>query len=249
MRVFTADLHLHSVLSPCGDLEMSPAAVLARAREVGLDLIALTDHNMVENGTALQALAEGSGISLLYGMEMETAEEVHVLCLFDGLTEALALQETVYAHLPAIPNDPERFGYQVVVDAEENVLRFEERLLVNATDIPLADAVSLVERRGGLAIPSHVDRPVHSLVSQLGFPPADLPLAAVELSRFAGPAFLEENDSWIERVPIVRFSDAHFLGEIGKQRTLFRMEAPTVAELRLALSGTAGRAIEGYQQD
>ncbi len=225
---------------------MSPSRIVTRARALGLDILALTDHNMVENGIALRDAAAGTGIALLYGMEMETAEEVHLLCLFDTLEEGLSWQEHVYAHLPDIENDPDRFGDQVVVDSEENVLRFEPRLLANATNLEIADACRDVTGRGGLAIPAHVDRPVQSLISQLGFAPPDMCLAAVELSRFAPHGFMERYAVELRRAPVVRFSDAHFPHDIGAQRTLFRLHAPTVAEIRLALRGEAGRSVAGF---
>ena len=246
MKLFAADLHLHSVLSPCDDLSMSPSRILERARALWLDLISHTDHNKAENGSALRALAAGSGVSVLYRMELETVEEVHLLCLFDALEEALAWQEVVYARLPDIANDPDRFGDQVVVDADENIVRFEPRLLANASGIPLADACALVTERGGLAIPAHVDRPAQSLVSQLGFPPPGLPLDAVELTRHAPADFAARHAWWMKDTAVVRFSDAHFPDDIGAQHTLFRLEALTVAEIRLALRGEAGREAVGY---
>ncbi|MBI3946500.1 MAG: PHP domain-containing protein [Armatimonadetes bacterium] len=241
MRSYSADLHVHSVLSPCGDWSMSPASILARARAVGLDLIAIMDHNMAENGAALRAAAAGSSVSVLYGMELETAEEVHVLCLFDSLSDALAWQEVVYRHLPEVANDPDRFSDQVVVDWEDNVVRTEMRLLANATDIPLLDAFAMVEARGGLPIPAHVDRRAHSLVSQLGFPPSELRLAAVELSPFAPERFMEQQ-AWQRPIPAVAFSDAHFIHEVGRRRTIFRVANPTVEEIRRALRAADGRS-------
>jgi len=244
--IYAADLHMHSVLSPCGDLAMSPARILERAAAVGLDLVAVTDHNMAENGAALRAAAAGGAVAVLYGMELETAEEVHLLCLFDDLDAALDWQERVCARLPDLANDPERFGDQVVVDEEENILRFETRLLANATAIPLDEACLEVTGRGGLTIPAHVDRSAPSVVGQLGFLPPGLPVDAVELTRFASPDFLSRHAFWLRRVPQVRFSDAHFLDDVGAQRTLFRIAAPTVAEIRMALRGEEGRAIAGY---
>lgn len=241
--MFAADLHLHSVLSPCGDLAMSPSAIVARAQARGLDLIAITDHNMVENGIALRTLAARCGIAALYGMELETSEEVHLLCLFDDLEQALEWQDVVYARLPDIPNDPLRFGDQVVVDDVENIVRFEPRLLANAADIPLEEACLWVQAHGGLAIPAHVDRPAHSLVSQFGFPPPGLPIDAVELTRFASGEFLRQQSAWLSQVAPVRFSDAHFLDDIGTQRTCLHIEAPTIREIRMALRGEGGRRI------
>ncbi|MDH7569658.1 MAG: PHP domain-containing protein [Armatimonadota bacterium] len=240
LTTYAADLHIHSVLSPCGDLSMSPRVILERACAAGLQLIALTDHNMAENGAALRALAAESGLALLFGMELETSEELHLLCLFDTYEAAMAWQEVVYRLLPNIPNDPDRFGDQVVVDSEENIVRFEKRLLANAADLPLAEACEGVTACGGLAIPAHVDRPVHSLISQLGFPPPGLQLPAVELSRFASPRLADQHP-WLRNLPKVGFSDAHFPHEVGAQHTLLHVFEPTVAEIRLALRGEGGR--------
>lgn len=241
--IYAADLHVHSVLSPCGDLEMSPGRILERAKAVGLDLIAITDHNMVENGAALRALAAGGPVSVLFGMEMETVEEVHLLCLFDALDVAMGWQDVVYARLPDVANDAARFGDQVVVDAKEDIVRFEPRLLANATAIPLDEACEEVSARGGLVIPAHVDRPSHSVVSQLGFLPPDVRVDAVEVTRYVTDGFLAAHAKWLRGVTVVRFSDAHFLHDLGAQRTLFRIEAPTVAELTMALRGEQGRCV------
>lgn len=242
-RVYAADLHVHSVLSPCGDLEMSPGRILERAKAIGLDLIAITDHNMVENGAALRTLAADGPVSVLYGMELETVEEVHLICLFDAPDVAVGWQELVYARLPDMANDAARFGDQVVVDENEEILRFESRLLTNATTIPFDEACEEVSARGGLVIPAHIDRPSHSVVSQLGFLPPGVRVDAVEVTRNASEAFLTVHSRWLRGVPIVRFSDAHFLYDIGAQRTLFEIEAPTVAELGMALRGEQGRGV------
>jgi PHP family Zn ribbon phosphoesterase len=244
--VYAADLHVHSVLSPCGDLEMSPGRILERAAAVGLDLIAVTDHNMAENGGALRTLAAGSPVAVLYGMELETAEEAHLLCLFDALEVAAAWQEYVYARLPDVANDPLRFGDQVVVNEKEEIVRFESRLLANATSVTLDEACEEVHARGGLAIAAHVDRPAHSVVSQLGFLPKGVRVDAVELTRHANEGFAAAHAHWLCGLAVVRFSDAHFLHDVGAQRTYFRIEAPTVAEIALALRGEAGREVAGY---
>lgn len=242
-RIYAADLHVHSVLSPCGDLEMSPGRILERAAAVGLDLIAITDHNMAENGAALRTLAAAGPVSVLYGMELETAEEAHLVCLFDTLDVAMEWQETVYARLPNVAHDAARFGDQVVVDENEVILRFEPRLLANATAIPLAEACEEVHAREGLVVPAHVDRPSHSVVSQLGFLPPDVCVDAVEVTRYVTGEFLAAHAAWLRGVPTVHFSDAHFLHDLGAQRTLFQVEAPTVAEIGMALRSENGRGI------
>lgn len=244
LRDWEADLHLHSVLSPCGDLEMSPTAIVRRAREVGLSLVALTDHNTAENGGALRVAASEMKVDALYGLEVRSEEEVDLLCLFDDLDAAMGLQETAYAALPDIPNDPLLFGDQVVVDRDERIIRVETRLLIGAVALPLQDVVREVHRRDGLAIPAHVDRSVNSLTSQLGFPPAGCAFDAMEVSPFGKEEKVRVLCPWLCDYPIVRFSDAHFLGEIGRQRTRFRVCAPAVDEIRMALRGEGGRGFE-----
>ena len=132
------DLHIHSTLSPCASLEMSPAAIVRRARELALDLIAVTDHNSVENGFTAARLGEKIGLKVVFGMEAQTREDVHVLCLFEDRRQAERFNERVYALLPDVGNNPELFGDQVVVDEQDNIVRQEGKLLLNALDISVA---------------------------------------------------------------------------------------------------------------
>lgn len=239
---YVADLHIHSVLSPCGDLAMSPGAILSRARQVGLSLVALTDHNHAGNCVALRDVAMEAGLRVLYGLEVRTEEEVDVLCLFDKLEAVLAWQEVIYPALPDVANDPLLFGDQVVVDRTETILQWETKLLINAVMIPVQTIAEEVIRRGGLVIPAHIDRPVNSLLSQLGFPPSGCPFDAAEISPFGSEEEVRARHPSLRRMPLVRFSDAHRLDEIGKQRTVFRVKEPTVTELRKALRGEEGRS-------
>ncbi len=241
MRWLTADFHIHSVLSPCGDLSMSPRAVAARARAVGLDLVALSDHNSARNAPALRAAARQEGLAALYGSEVRTAEEVDLLCLFDDADQAVEFGEWAYGQLPAVACDPRVFGDQVVVDASDEIVEFVERLLIGSISATLDEVVVAALRRGGLVIPAHVDRSENSLISQLGWLPDDLPVDAVELSKFGDEQELAGVHPWLAQVPVVRFSDAHLLADVGYQQTAFRVAAPSVAELRLALAGRDGR--------
>lgn len=240
-QTYAADLHIHSVLSPCGDLEMSPRNILKRAHEIGLDLIAITDHNMAENGLLLERLAPEYGIHPLFGMELSTQEEVHLLCLFDRAEQAAEWQAFVYPHIPQVLNRPEYFGEQVVIDLEEEILRFEKKLLINGASIGLEDACAEVRSRGGVVIPSHVDKPVDSILSQIGFVPQDLPIDALEITQRTEVEAMLAGDPALAAFNWVRFSDAHYLRDIGSQYTTFHVEVPTVAEMQLALANTAGR--------
>jgi PHP family Zn ribbon phosphoesterase len=188
-----------------------------------------------------------AGLDALYGLEVRTEEEVDVLCLFDELEAALAWQDAIYPALPAVANDPLLFGDQVVVDQHEKILRMEPKLLINAVAIPLQIIVEETVRRGGLAIPAHIDRPVNSLISQLGFPPPGCPFDAAEISRFGNEEEIRALHPGLRDLPLVRFSDAHLLDDLGKQRTVFRVSDPSVGELRKALRGEEGRFFQAAE--
>jgi len=236
-----ADLHIHSALSPCGSLEMSPRRIVERAFAEGINLIAITDHNACQNCLDLQSLAEEQGIHAFCGMEVQTEEEVHVLTLFARYQDLEQTWQVVYDKLPNAPNRPDFFGDQVVVDREDNIRCIEERLLINSSQIGFSDLLNLVEKHRGLAIPAHVDSPTFSLVSQLGFIPPQPPLFAVEIS-YNSPIPWPCEERYAD-LPLVSFSDAHYPGEIGRATTLFQMEQPTIEELKLALRGLARRKI------
>jgi len=240
LRPFRADLHIHSVLSPCGDLTQSPRRIIQAARKKGLAVIALTDHNASENARPTVRLGEKAGVAVIPGMEVTTAEEVHVLALFGTLADAGEMQGKIYQRLQAGENDPQRFGYQVVVDEYDNVLGINRRLLLGATDMDVTTTVDYIRRYGGLAVACHVDRPAFSMTSQLGFIPPDL-FDAVELSPFGKAEDFADLD-----YPIIRSSDAHQPADVGKAYTVFDLGAPTFAEIKMALANRGGRRIAGY---
>ena len=166
-----ADLHLHSCLSPCASLDMSPIRIAQQAKRVGLDLIALTDHNSARNCPAMEEACQREGLSFLPGIEVTTCEEVHMLCLFDSVAAVMDFDEWIFEHLPYMPNDPERFGEQPVVDIEENVQEVVDACLHSATTIFISELVQMVHARKGLVIPSHIERTFCGILGQLGFLP------------------------------------------------------------------------------
>lgn len=236
-----ADLHVHTVLSPCAEVEMIPPLIVQRARDLGLGLIAITDHNAAANCEAVMRAAEGSGLAVLPGMEVQTSEEVHVVCLFDTLEQALTWQGIIFNHLPDLPNPEATFGAQFVVDANGEYIRTETRLLITSIDLTLNDVVRRVRQLGGLAIPAHVDRPMASLLVNLGFVPPGLDVPALELFRLTQPA--EAIAKWPELAnwPLTRASDAHQLSEMTPALRL-HINEPTLAELSLAFAHKEGRS-------
>ncbi len=230
-----ADLHMHTVLSPCAEVEMIPPLIVRRALECGLRLIAVTDHNTAGNCAAMMQAARGAGLTVLPGMEVQTREEVHVLCLFDTLAQALAWEVVVYAALPDALNPEDAFGAQYVVDAEGEYVRTETRLLLTSTDLSLDDVVAQVNALGGAAIPAHVDRPMFGLLAQLGFAPPGLDVAAMEISRHTDAAMLVGEHPELAAWPLITGSDAHRLDEMGPTLS-FHAPVSDIATLRAALA-------------
>jgi len=242
LREFKADLHVHSCLSPCADLDMSPKAIVERSLEVGLEIIALCDHNSAENVGAVMRAGTERGLRVFPGMEVSSAEEVHTLAIFDTERQALALQETIYRHLRGT-NRPELFGDQVVANEFDEVEGFNDRLLIGAAQLGLNEVVEEVHRLGGLCIASHVNREGFSILGQLGFIPPDLALDGLEISRHLKRENVNHELPAAAGYPIVTFSDAHFLQDIGSVWTCFLLESACVDELRMALKESAGRRI------
>lgn len=241
MRFFVADLHIHTVLSACAESEMMPEFILERAQQLGLGLIAVTDHNSAENVAAMLAAAEETGVTVLPGMEVQTREEVHLLCLFDTLEQVTRWQGEVYAHLPPLKNKEDVFGVQVVLSAEGD-LSYNERLLLTSTSFSVEEVVQRVRDLNGLCIPAHVDRPAYSIIANLGFIPPDLGLVAVEISHLVSLKEARTRFRELERYSLVASSDAHRLQDMASRTTLKMTEA-TVTELSLALAGEEGRAV------
>jgi PHP family Zn ribbon phosphoesterase len=239
---YRGDLHVHTCLSPCGDLSMLPRSIIMVAKEKGLDIIGICDHNSTANVMAVKRAGEKAGVAVIGGIEIATQEEVHIMALFEEEDALKQIQTIVYEHLPGV-NDAEAFGEQVVVDENDEVLELNERLLISATTLLLNQVVDIVHGLGGIAIASHVDREAFSIIGQLGFIPEGLPLDGLEVSARISVSEAKENFPQVKEYPLVSFSDAHYLEDIGKQTTSFLLEAPSVPELAKALRGIEGRAI------
>ena len=242
MHFFLADLHIHTCLSPCAELEMLPDLIVERAQELGLQIIAITDHNSAENAAAVVNAARGTGVTVLPGMEVQTREEVHLLTLFDTLKQAASWQEQVYANMPLLKNDEAFFGEQLLLDADGEPVGYLDRLLLTSTFFSVEDAVQRVCELDGLCVPAHVDRTMYSIISNLGFIPPELDVVGVEISTNIGPVEARERFPQLAHYSLVANGDAHRLKEMAR-RTTFKMIAPTVAEMALALAGVEGREV------
>jgi PHP family Zn ribbon phosphoesterase len=202
-----ADLHIHSCLSPCGSLELSPLRICKIGAARGLKLMALTDHNSSLNCPAFAKHCPQFGIIPIFGMEATTSEEIHVLCLFTNLDASLAFSEYAYSIITPFLNIPGKSGDQVYVDEEENILGEVEYYLINPLDLSIDNIGAKVEEYGGIVIPAHVDRPYFSMTSQLG-EVVDGPWAALECVRI--PPVIDSFPLNTRGFPLITSSDAHF---------------------------------------
>jgi PHP family Zn ribbon phosphoesterase len=248
VHVFRADLHIHTCLSPCAGYDVSPWAVVKRAAELGMDLIAICDHNSAENTAAALEAARRLGPGapcVLPGLEVTSAEEVHLLTLFEGLSGALTMQAIVYDHLQPGENDPGLFGDQIVANVDDEVECFNPRLLIGSTDLTVESLVERAHALGGRVIAAHLDRQAFSLVGQLGMIPFGLELDAVELSSRAG---LAELRLWQEKtgLAVLLSSDAHQLDQVGSVWSEILGERPGWDDFCLALQGQRGRQVAGW---
>ena len=242
LKKFKADLHIHSCLSPCSDWAMSPRKIIQQSMDVGLDLIAICDHNSAENAGAAMREGARQGLTVLPGLEICSREEVHILALFDRLEPAMEMQDYVYANLPG-ENKTKVFGFQVVANEKDEVIGENPRLLIGATRLGLHDIVDRTHMLDGINISCHVDRPAYGIINQLGFIPDDLALDGLEVSYHIKLARAAQTIPGIGNFSCVTASDAHFLNDIGKACTVFQMADPTLAEIRLALAKKNGRRI------
>ena len=226
------DLHIHSCLSPCGDLEMSPISIAKEAKKCGLDIIALTDHNSALNAHVFRTACRGEGIFGIYGLEITSNEEVHVLALFKTPELAIEMGDLVYQSLISVANDPEKWGDQIYLDEDENILGEVEKYLTGGASIySITELLEMTLARGGIFIPAHIDKPQFSIKSQLGFLPQEN-YTAVEVTKI--PLVMNTRD-----IPFITNSDAHYLDNIGDRSFTLDIKDLTFSNIKKSISKEA----------
>lgn len=219
---------------------MVPSALITQAEEMKLNGIGICDHNSAENVIAVKKAGKKKGIPVLGGIEITSREEVHILAYFDEDEALLEMQDSIYKHLSG-ENDKAYFGEQLVADEHDNFIESNDKLLIGATDLSINEIVSLIQRLGGVAVASHIDRETFSIIGQLGFIPEEVSLDGLEISSHYKPEQLEDYKKY--RLPLITSSDAHFLYDIGKSYTTFFLDAFTLSEITLAFKGVKGRNV------
>lgn len=243
MKEYRADLHIHTVLSPCGSLEMSPRNIVQEALKKKLDIIGITDHNSTRQCQGVSQEAQKAGLTVYTGVEVTTKEEVHCLAFFETFDILNTFQHYIDLHMPDIMNDTDLFGYQVVVDESENIVYEEPKLLISAISQSIDQVEAEVHRLDGVFIPAHINRPRFGLVGQLGFVPPDLKADAFELSKHISTEDFLKKFSYLQGRTFVRNSDAHHPDIIGESFNTLRMESTAFSEFRQAIAGINGRRV------
>ncbi len=205
------DLHIHSDLSPCGNEEMTPNNIVNMACIKGLNIISVTDHNTTENLPAIMELCEEMNIKAIPGIEVTTKEEVHVLCYFKELENAMKFGKIIYESLPDISNNPSIFGQQNIYNSKDEIIGALKKLLINATMYSLKELWTLAEKYHGVTVPAHINKKSNSLLGTLGFIPYDMEINFVEIYKNT-----TLNNKLIENLILFKNSDAHMLIDISE---------------------------------
>lgn len=244
MQKFRADLHIHTLLSPCGDVEMTPRNIVQKAKASHLDIIGITDHNSTKNALLIKKLAENEGIYVLTGAEVTTREEVHCLAFFETEDQLGRFQQFLDENITKIPNNEEYFGYQPVVDENENILEMIPYYLPAALKLGITKIQQQVEMLNGIFVPAHIDRSVNGILSQLGFIPPSLKCDALGLSKHILKKDVKEQYVLQNKITLIRNSDAHYLEQIGEIYSVFNMRELSFSEIKMALNQQGNRFVE-----
>mgnify|MGYP000959717859 CR=1 FL=1 len=243
LKKYLADLHIHTCLSPCADDEMIPLNILNMAKISGTKILGICDHNSAKNLVAMLEAAKDYDTLVLPGMEVQSVEEVHLLCYFEDLDSCIAWEDIVYKHLPKIKNSPEIFGHQWIVDKNGDIVGEEEQMLITSTTMTVEVIYEQVKRLGGIFIPAHIDKRSYSLLGQLGFIPENIHPDALEYSRNATGEAIKQKFGLEDEYTLITSSDAHRLIDMVYQKTYFSINSLSFMEVKKALKGIGGREV------
>lgn len=224
------DFHIHTALSPCGDEDMTPNNIVNMAILKGLDAIAITDHNSCANAKACMECAEGKNLVVIPGMEVETAEECHIVCLFPDIESASRMEDVVDKHLPKLKNRTDIFGEQVIMDSNDNIVGYKENLLVTATNLSVNQVADYAREFGGVAIPAHIDKSSYSILSNLGFIDDGIGFKTVEVKDLKKIEKIYDSKE-LSRFRIIHSSDAHYLWDLSEREHFLEVKSLGIDEI------------------
>ena len=216
MNEYFYDLHIHSALSPCADNDMTPNNIAGMAAIKGLSVLALTDHNSAKNCPAFFEACRQQGIIAIAGMELSTAEDIHLVCLFSELDDAMRFDAEIEKHLMPINNRPEIFGDQLILDKDDEVIGEFPTLLISATDLPVDDAIKLAKSYGAHVHPAHIDRESNGMLAILGDVPEEYGFEIFELRERDSAEKVSGRVEQLNKKNFLVCSDAHHLWDISE---------------------------------
>lgn len=234
---YAYDLHIHTALSPCGDNDMTPNNIVNMALIKELDIIAITDHNSCENAKAVIEAAQNTSLTVVPGMEVESLEEVHIICLFPKLEYALQMQQIVYDNLPNLKNRVDIFGNQFIYNNNDEIIGENERMLITATNLSINQIIQSANDMNGIAYPAHIDRDSYSILSNLGIIPRDLNINIIEFSKYVSPKDFIFQNGYLQKYLYVQNSDAHYLEDIMERINFIELEDKTLNSIITKLKG------------
>lgn len=221
MAKYRYDLHIHSALSPCADDDMTPVNIVATCSALGIDILAIADHNAIKNVEAGMEVGEALGITVVPAFELQTNEDLHLLCLFPDFDRLRAFHKKI--NFTDLKNREDIFGRQLVINSDDEIVEVEDSLLLTSAEISESEAYALALRYGGVCVPAHVDRDSFGMIAMLGgIPPY---YHAVEYSCDG------DNAHEVDDIFILHDSDAHTLDSIGKGVNFIDLEEPTAEAL------------------
>lgn len=218
------DLHIHSCLSPCADIEMTPNNIVNMSVLNGLEVIAITDHNSCKNCKALVEAGKKANLLVIPGMEICTNEDIHVICLFETVTDAENFSTYVYSNMPLIPHRPDIFGEQIIMNSDDIEISRESYLLLNATNISVNDILSTTNKYNGTAFPAHIDRSSYSVISSLGDIPPEAGFNTIEISTKGNIEKMKLLHPIIKDKLILINSDSHYLESLVSEKRYIEID-------------------------
>lgn len=217
MGKYYYDLHIHSCLSACADDNMTPNNIVNMAKLNNLDLIAVTDHNSCSNCSAVIQAGENVDLLVLAGMELQTNEDIHAVCLFSNLDNAESFAEYISSLLPEMENNEKIFGRQALMDSNDNIIGYERQLLATSANISIMQLPEIIVDYQGAVILSHVDRAAYGIYSVLGGIPPEADFKAAEISKSTDAKAFVVNHPELAGYILCSNSDSHMLGSINER--------------------------------
>lgn len=229
--ILKTDFHIHSALSPCGDEDMTPNNIINMAIIKGLDTIAITDHNTAENAAVFMEVGKALGLTVIPGMELQTREEVHVICLFPTIEAVLEFQQIVYSKLPSLTNNERVFGEQLIFDNQDNIIGHNMRLLLTSVNMSLEESKNYVTQLGGAFIPAHIDKSANGIISTLGFIPENIGIKTLEYKSWEKVNNFIKCGMLDEKYKFIKSSDAHYLQDIQEEENKLECERNEITSI------------------